>query len=159
MARRLCLIVCFFILTGCATTQKSATPDLEQMQSRIDFLEDEMNSKNQEMGSIQNELRQVKQECLKKVNSSETSSKRAAPQTASVSNVNNSELEEIIKVDGVSADQMQLALKNAGFYQGTVDGKIGLKTKEGIKAFQKANNLTADGIVGRGTWTKLKNYL
>jgi len=52
-----------------------------------------------------------------------------------------------------------LALKNAGFYDGAVDGKIGSKTKEGIKAFQKANNLTADGVVGRGTWVKLKNHL
>ena len=50
-------------------------------------------------------------------------------------------------------------LKRAGFYQGALDGKIGPKTKEAIKAFQKANQLEADGIVGRGTWAKLKKNL
>ncbi|HTZ11516.1 MAG TPA: peptidoglycan-binding domain-containing protein, partial [Candidatus Margulisiibacteriota bacterium] len=47
---------------------------------------------------------------------------------------------------------IQSALKNAGFYAGEVDGKIGPKTKAAIEAFQKANNLKPDGKVGPKTW-------
>lgn len=35
------------------------------------------------------------------------------------------------------------------------DGKFGNKTQEAVKAFQKANGLTADGICGPRTWEKL----
>ena len=51
------------------------------------------------------------------------------------------------------------ALKNAGFYTGTVDGKIGPKTKKAIEAFQKANNLKPDGKIGPKTWDLLKTHL
>ncbi len=57
-----------------------------------------------------------------------------------------------------SAD-IQRALKNAGYYQGTIDGKIGGGTKDAIKAFQRDNGLDADGVCGRTTWTKLQTYL
>lgn len=54
---------------------------------------------------------------------------------------------------------IQAALKNAGYYQGTVDGKIGKATKEALKSFQKDNGLEPDGVCGRRTWDKLKPYL
>lgn len=54
---------------------------------------------------------------------------------------------------------IQKALKKAGYYNGTVDGKVGPGTRDAIAAFQKDNGLKADGICGRGTWAKLKSYL
>jgi len=51
--------------------------------------------------------------------------------------------------------KIQQALKNAGFYKGDIDGKIGLKTKGAIKAFQKSKGLIADGVVGQKTWNEL----
>jgi murein L,D-transpeptidase YcbB/YkuD len=54
---------------------------------------------------------------------------------------------------------IQLALKNAGFYDGTVDGKIGPRSREAIKEFQRINGLKVDGVVGRQTWDKLSPYL
>ena len=54
---------------------------------------------------------------------------------------------------------IQKALKNAGYYRGNVDGKIGSATKEAVKAFQRDNGLEADGVVGRRTWDKLKVHL
>ena len=41
----------------------------------------------------------------------------------------------------------------------TVDGKMGPKTKQAVKDFQKANNLKVDGVVGKKTWAKLESYL
>ena len=58
-----------------------------------------------------------------------------------------------------TATEIQSALKNAGFYAGTVDGKLGPKTKKAISEFQKAHNLTADGKVGPKTWNALSKYL
>ena len=54
--------------------------------------------------------------------------------------------------------EIQTALKNAGYYSGSVDGKIGPKSKKAIKDFQQANNLTVDGKVGPKTWEALNKY-
>jgi len=54
--------------------------------------------------------------------------------------------------------QIQLALKNAGYYQGQIDGKIGPRTQDAIRRFQKANGLKADGIVGKKTLAELSRY-
>ncbi|MDD5255580.1 MAG: peptidoglycan-binding domain-containing protein [Candidatus Omnitrophica bacterium] len=55
--------------------------------------------------------------------------------------------------------EIQTALKNAGYYTGAVDGKIGPMSKKAIEDFQKANNLTPDGKVGPKTWAELSKYL
>lgn len=57
-----------------------------------------------------------------------------------------------------STRAIQEALKNAGFYQGAVDGKLGPKTREAIKEFQRVHGLNDDGVVGRRTWAKLRTY-
>jgi murein L,D-transpeptidase YcbB/YkuD len=58
-----------------------------------------------------------------------------------------------------SPHDIQAALKNAGFYNGNVDGKIGPMTKKAIMEFQKANKLKADGKVGPKTWEALSRHL
>lgn len=54
---------------------------------------------------------------------------------------------------------VQLALQNAGFYKGVIDGKTGPQTKLAIKEFQEKNGLKSDGKIGPLTWEKLKVYL
>ncbi|MBN1913748.1 MAG: peptidoglycan-binding protein [Candidatus Omnitrophica bacterium] len=55
--------------------------------------------------------------------------------------------------------EIQSALKNAGYYSGRIDGKIGPVSKKAIEAFQKAKGLKADGKVGPKTWAVLSGYL
>jgi len=55
--------------------------------------------------------------------------------------------------------EIQTALKNAGYYTGLIDGKIGPQTKKAIEEFQKANGLQADGKVGPKTWSVLSTHL
>jgi peptidoglycan hydrolase-like protein with peptidoglycan-binding domain len=55
--------------------------------------------------------------------------------------------------------EIQIALKNAGFYSGAVDGKLGPMSKKAIEEFQKSNGLEADGKVGPRTWVALSKHL
>lgn len=50
---------------------------------------------------------------------------------------------------GVKALQQQL--KALGYYSGSVDGDFGEGTELAVRAFQSANNLTADGVAGKAT--------
>lgn len=56
-------------------------------------------------------------------------------------------------------NEIQTALKNAGYYTGKIDGKTGPKTNQAIEEFQKANSLKVDGKVGPKTWNLLSKYL
>jgi peptidoglycan hydrolase-like protein with peptidoglycan-binding domain len=62
-------------------------------------------------------------------------------------------------VETMTKKHIQEALKNAGYYDGTVDGKIGPKTRTAIKQFQKDMGLKADGVAGKKTKEKLLKYL
>jgi peptidoglycan hydrolase-like protein with peptidoglycan-binding domain len=57
-----------------------------------------------------------------------------------------------------TVEDIQKALKNAGFYAGNIDGKLGPKTKKAIEEFQAQNSLKVDGKVGKQTWSKLKEF-
>lgn len=59
----------------------------------------------------------------------------------------------------MTAEDIQRALKNANFYNGPIDGKIGPNTLKAIIEFQKANSLKADGIAGQKTKALLVKYL
>lgn len=58
-----------------------------------------------------------------------------------------------------TVNEIQTALKNAGYYSGNVDGKAGPVTKKAVEEFQKANGLNADGKVGPKTWVLLGKHL
>jgi len=60
---------------------------------------------------------------------------------------------------GVTTRQIQTALQNAGFDIGTIDGKMGPRTQQAIKEFQRTKGLKIDGKVGPQTWTELGKYL
>lgn len=50
---------------------------------------------------------------------------------------------------------LQTALTKLGYYKGDIDGKFGTGTLAAVKAFQKANSLTVDGLAGTKTQTLL----
>lgn len=54
--------------------------------------------------------------------------------------------------------KIQTALKNAGLYQGPIDGKIGPASRRAIEQFQQQNGLKVDGKVGPKTWAVLEPY-
>lgn len=52
---------------------------------------------------------------------------------------------------------LQFMLKTMGYDVGSIDGIFGSNTAAAVRAFQQANGLEPDGIVGRLTWYKLNN--
>ena len=56
---------------------------------------------------------------------------------------------------GGEVKELQRRLKNWGYYNGAVDGVYGKGTVEAVKAFQKKNGLTADGVAGLETYKAL----
>ena len=56
---------------------------------------------------------------------------------------------------GEMVKQIQKALCGAGYHVGVIDGIFGQMTEDAVLMFQKANGLTADGIVGPATLAKL----
>ncbi|MCM8831570.1 MAG: peptidoglycan-binding protein [Candidatus Omnitrophica bacterium] len=133
MVKYLISLFLVFSLVGCATTKRKERFDMYQLQDRLRDVEFQLEQKDQEIRALADELENIKRE----INLSTTTVEYTKP----------------------SAKEIQIALKNANFYQGPIDGKIGKQTINAIKEFQKANNLKVDGVVGYKTWMKLKKYL
>ncbi|MDD6050849.1 MAG: peptidoglycan-binding protein, partial [Clostridiales bacterium] len=58
---------------------------------------------------------------------------------------------------GEAVKQLQQRLKDLGYYNYTCDSSYGYRTVEAVKAFQKRNGLTVDGVAGEATLKKLNS--
>ena len=135
----------FFLvsLTGCATTRRKKDLDMQGLRNQISVLEAQIQSKDEEINSLKESLAKVQE---------------APQQEASVKRVSKKKIIGEVK-SRPNVKQIQIALENAGYNPGRIDGKMGKQTRDAIKAFQKANGLPADGKAGKQTWNLLKSYL
>ena len=142
-------IIFIFILMpflGCTTTSKNQSQNAKSLQDRVVYLEQELQRKDEKIKQL--EQKNNPQNPTVVVFNSDSSAASTLP--------------VVKKEDSVYQPtdlQIQRALKNAGFYKGDIDGKIGPKTLQAIKDFQKAHGLTPDGKVGLKTWAVLKVFL
>ncbi|MGI6214279.1 MAG: peptidoglycan-binding domain-containing protein [Christensenellales bacterium] len=58
---------------------------------------------------------------------------------------------------GNDVKNLQQKLRDLGYLKGSADGDFGKETEDALKAFQRRNNLTADGIAGRATLSRLNS--
>ena len=151
------VLVLAVMAAGCATTRSNGT--VQQLQVRVGELERELQMKEDQINSLQYEIKDLSYD-LERTKTRPQSSRFEEIAKVSVSSKSSRSIDddEIIRVDA-SAQQVQTALQNAGFYKGAIDGKVGSGTKSAIAQFQKDNGLTPDGLVGRKTWAALKTYL
>ncbi|MDP8212354.1 MAG: peptidoglycan-binding protein [Candidatus Zapsychrus exili] len=53
-------------------------------------------------------------------------------------------------------EELQKVLKNLGYDAGSIDGKLGFRTRSAVKVFQKEHDLEMSGYLSRKTWEKVK---
>ena len=128
-------VAAFFVisLSGCSTASKKKDLEMQGLRNQVSALEAQAPAKTEETAASSEQV-------------AAKSSEASAESLEKAGDVK----------DQPTPRQIQAAIKNAGYYQGTIDGKLGKKTRKAVKAFQKANNLTVDGKVGKLTWAALK---
>ncbi|MCM8794394.1 MAG: peptidoglycan-binding protein [Candidatus Omnitrophica bacterium] len=128
-------------VSGCGASIRSAkTGESGLLTEQVASLEERVGTLNQQVEQLAK-----RQELLERGAQGE--------QTAGLS----SQAGELAKT--LTSRNIQTALKAAGYYDGPVDGKIGPKTRQAIRDFQRDNGLKTDGVVGRKTAALLAKYL
>jgi len=142
-----------FLLAGCSTVTSNRINNLETKVSTLETKVDSIEQRQSTLEGQNGESREPVGYLKGKVDS-------RGPSTVVVTGAQGNEgyLYKTGK-ESLTHKDIQLALKNAGFYNGHIDGKIGKSTKKAIREFQKANGLKADGVVGKETKEKLAGYL
>jgi len=124
--------------SGCATARKQKDLEMQGLRNQVSALESQLQSKNEEINNLKETLSKTTQEKQVVI-----TKKKIAGAVKSRPKVRH----------------IQVALRNAGYDPGRIDGKMGKQTEEAIKAFQKANNLVVTGKSNKETWNLLKEYL
>ncbi len=129
------------LTAGCATSLGTRAQESDTFKTQLGSLESQMGTLNQRIEEIAN-----KQATLEvQLSGGPTTSPERAPAKRAATPLSNRDI--------------QLALKSAGFYAGSIDGKLGPKTLEALRSFQRFNHLTPDGKVGMKTSAALAKRL
>lgn len=140
------LVIFVVAVSGCATSRKQTDLEMQGLKNQISTLQTELQTKDEEIAALKESSNRVPEERVEGP---------AQPMMAAVS-------QKSVSPEAKSRftlKQVQIALKNAGYDPGPVDGRMGKQTRDAIKAFQRSNNLKADGMVGKRTWSLLREYL
>ncbi|MDP8299447.1 MAG: peptidoglycan-binding domain-containing protein [Candidatus Tantalella remota] len=133
MKKLLFLTLCVAVLiSGCASSGSN-------LNSRVDVLEKRMDRVEEDQTSIEEHFKS-KGESITYVSTAQTS-------------------KEVSGKVSLSKRETQIALMNAGYYDGPVDGKLGKQSRKAIMAFQEDKDLKVDGIAGSQTQKALLKYL
>jgi peptidoglycan hydrolase-like protein with peptidoglycan-binding domain len=131
-------------LSGCATARKQKDLEMQGLRNQVSALQTQIQAKDEEINSLRDSLAKIEQE-------------KQVLQSAGKQAISKKVIGEVKSRPNIK--QIQIALRNAGFDPGKIDGKMGKQTEEAIRAFQRANNLRDDGRVGKKTWELLREYL
>ena len=137
------------LVSGCAGTQ--ARQQLARLQSQVGLLDERITQL--ERSGVSSGGAPLSAEPMMDVGAASGTSARPQ-QSASVAHQ-----ETAGQSAKPSTREIQRALKNAGFYQGAVDGKMGKATREAVREFQRVHGLKDDGVVDKRTWAKLQPYV
>ena len=135
------LIVFPLFVAGCATTRARKSEPAADQNAQTAQLQQELQAKDQQIQDLQYQL---------------NNSQQSSDSNYSSSSGAKSGKSSLIRVSGVSVLDVQKALTRAGYDPGPMDGHMGKKTKSAIKQFQRKSGLTADGVVGEKTWSRMK---
>ena len=145
------LLSCFFTACGCQTAPlvSSQAADEELLQ-RVSALESELLDRDIEITRLnaqlirqrQTNMNLMKSLCRPQQDTDEAEDKITAPNSGY----------------HYSIMAVQMALRNAGFEIGLVDGKMGKRTTLAIRDFQRSAGLPVSGSIDKHTWELLRRY-
>ncbi len=138
------LLIFAISLSGCATVRKQKDLEIQGLRNQLSVLESQVQSRDEEINSLKQSLAKAGQEKeVSRVPAKQAGRKKVIAEVKSRPNVK----------------QVQIALKNAGYEPGRIDGRMGKQTRDAIKAFQKAHNLAVTGKADKETRNLLSEYL
>ncbi len=123
------ILLSVFVLPGCSSYKtQRMQEEIDSLSTRVDSLE-----KRQEYPETKVEVQEVsyRQEDTISINE---------------------------KIAAMSSRDIQSALREAGYYDGAIDGKLGPKSREAIREFQTDKGLKVDGVAGTNTKKALLQY-
>lgn len=160
--------------TGCSRGKKTAKQtEGEQIQRKLDDIQSHLTVLSEQMDDVKSKQAQAAQEQaaltlkpaapaqdpyyskrdqLSQLASRPKTSSKSSKSSKSSTNLNAKHIRVAVPVRDV-----QRALKNAGFDPGPADGRVGNRTIDAIKRFQRSAGLKVDGIVGQQTWRRLSS--
>ena len=131
-------------VAGCVGNSKY-NKDVNLLRSQLQLVQSDVENLRSGQGRVEEELANA--------------SKKQAVSAPAVSGSASGEIYRTPSGFTLPSRDIQKALKNAGYYNGVVDGKVGSETRAAIKQFQEDQGLGADGVCGRQTWAKLSGFL
>lgn len=152
MERRIAFVAGVFALSLVGCNAMSGPKRASVYQSEIDRV-------SAERGILERELRdeRIRRERAEAIVLSDRSDRTPVEENVSMAK---SEARAEVKVSSKpgSVKEIQQALASAGYEPGPLDGKMGRKTKDAVRKFQKDSGLKADGVVGSETWGRLAQF-
>jgi len=146
----LLVIPMVLLVTGCSTVSKR----MNNLETKMGALEAKVDSVEQRQSAIEGQTGESRESVGYLKGKVESRGPSTVVVTGAQGNAG-----YLYGKKSLTHKDIQLALKNANFYTGPIDGKIGKNTKKAIREFQKANGLKADGKVGPKTRELLLQYL
>ncbi|RKY31555.1 MAG: hypothetical protein DRP74_04645 [Candidatus Omnitrophota bacterium] len=140
------IVVCISVLvlaaglSGCATMGKQKDTQIQGLKNRIAVLEEQLQLKDEEIENLSQEVASLEKQAIVEAKPVVQQAPKKASQTS-------------------KTKQIQIALTNAGYNPGPIDGKMGKRTRQAIRDFQRDHNFTVDGKVGKETWGLMKQFL
>ncbi len=138
-----------FVFAGCVSTQ-----EMQSLQSKVSSLETDLRGEQESNAKLKDGF-----QSMEEVIRNQQEVNRLLQQELESARRKIDSLEDKGGSKIPDGKDIQTALKNAGFYQGEIDGLVGKETREAIRKFQEANGLNPDGVAGSRTWALLSRYL
>jgi outer membrane murein-binding lipoprotein Lpp len=152
MAKKIFLAVAVVLfLAGCGTGKK-----INVLETKVDSLEGKINSVEGRQSSIETQAGDSRESIGYVKGKVDGMPKGPSTVVVTGSQGNNGGFSGKKRLTN---KEIQTTLKDAGYYSGNIDGKLGKNTKKAIKEFQKANGLKVDGVAGDATMSMLSQYL
>ena len=163
------LIQAVLLLAGCATvSRRELDEEIQDLRRQMSSLSTQAKQKDEQIASLERSLNdksvdeKIQAELKEKerlVSSLQEALDKEAKERAKLAERLDVLTGKYKPTPNSSIKQIQIALQNAGYDSGAIDGLMGSRSRKAIRDFQKDNGLEITGKIDKATWEKLRIYL